>query len=145
MVNRSSVCDGKVNVPPFYAFEDYFKMEGDIYLARGNTAATLRKEDDIWVERFQGAGGFGDPLEADPELVVKDVKEGFISDWTAKNVYLVQYDDKTFTVDCAATEKRREDKRKERIKKSMTFDEYLKKIKNIKPAEKLLQTYGNWP
>ena len=144
-VKQATVSDGKLNIPPFYQFEDYFKMEGDVYLARGNTAASIRKEDDIWVQRFQGAGGFGDPLEADPEMIMKDLKEGFISDWMVKNVYLVTYDEKTFAVDHAATNKRREDKRKERIEKSMSFDEYLETIANVKPDEKLLETYGVWP
>ena len=49
--------NGEVKPLPFYRPEDYLTMRGDIYEARGNTPATLLKEDDIWIEVFQGAAG----------------------------------------------------------------------------------------
>ena len=63
----------------------------------------------------------------------------------ARNVYLIEYDEKTLKVNVAATHARREQKRRERIERSVTFDEYLKSIKDVKPDERLLKTYGVWP
>src|ERR1700692_2083902 len=34
-----------------------------------------------------GGGGFGDPMERDPELVAEDVREGYVSPTVAHNVY----------------------------------------------------------
>jgi N-methylhydantoinase B len=34
-----------------------------------------------------GGGGFGDPMERDPELVAEDVREGYVSLSVAHNVY----------------------------------------------------------
>jgi len=144
-VAKSEVVNGKLKLPPFYDIEDYMTMEGDINLARGNTPATLLKEDDIWVQVFQGSSGIGDPLEADPEWIMKDIKDLLMSHWMAKNVYMVEYDEKTFKVNHAATEEKRNEKRKERIKNSMKFDEYLEQIKDVKPDDSILKTYGTWP
>lgn len=144
-INRTRIENGELMLPPFYSVEEFLKMEGDIYEARGNTPATLLKEDDIWIQVFQGSAGLGDPLEADPESVMKDIREGMVSHWMAKNVYLIEYDEKTLRVEQMATERKREQKRRERIKKSMKYDEYLEKIKKVKPDGKLLKTYGAWP
>jgi N-methylhydantoinase B len=40
----------------------------------------------------QGAGGFGDPLDRDPERVVWDVRQGLVAERTARDVYGVALD-----------------------------------------------------
>jgi N-methylhydantoinase B len=54
--------------------------------------------------RVHGSGGYGNPLERDPELVRQDVREGKISTHGARERYGVAIDPETFTVDCVATE-----------------------------------------
>ena len=43
-------------------------------------------------------GGWGDPLDRDPELVAADVREGFVTVATAESTYGVVLDPETFEV-----------------------------------------------
>ena len=54
-----------------------------------------------------GGGGYGNPLERDPELVVNDVIEGYISIESAKKDYGVAIDPVTLEVNEAETKKLR--------------------------------------
>ena len=54
-----------------------------------------------------GAGGYGDPHERDPQLVLADVRDGKVSAKSARENYGVVIDEKTWTVDAAATKKLR--------------------------------------
>jgi N-methylhydantoinase B len=51
-----------------------------------------------------GGGGYGDPLERDPEIVEKDVIEGYVSLERAREDYGVVINPKTMKIDSAATE-----------------------------------------
>ena len=42
---------------------------------------------DAYMMQSGGGGGFGDPLERDPELVAEDVREGYVSRAVANSVY----------------------------------------------------------
>ena len=61
---------------------------------------------DIVVMESSGGGGYGDPLERDPALVVRDVAEGLISREKAETVYGVVLENGS--VDPAETRQRRE-------------------------------------
>ncbi len=50
-----------------------------------------------------GGGGYGDPLERDPEAVRRDVVEGYVSPEHARNDYGVAIDPKTFEIDMKTT------------------------------------------
>ena len=41
---------------------------------------------EVW---SSGGGGYGDPRERDPELVLRDVRLGFVSQQAARDVYAV--------------------------------------------------------
>ncbi|HBT78643.1 MAG TPA: hypothetical protein DEA67_00250, partial [Selenomonas sp.] len=64
-------------------------------------------ENDVLQIRTPCGGGYGNPLERDPELVLGDVLDGFTDVVDAKASYGVVIDEKTMTVDAAATEKLR--------------------------------------
>lgn len=53
--------------------------------------------------RLPGGGGFGDPLERDPALVLDDVRNGLVSPEAALSGYGVAIDAVTMTVDLDAT------------------------------------------
>lgn len=55
-----------------------------------------------------GGGGYGNPLERAPEMVERDMIEGYVSVERAKEDYGVVIDPKTFKVDMEATKKLRE-------------------------------------
>jgi N-methylhydantoinase B len=54
-----------------------------------------------------GGGGCGNPLEREPEMVERDVIEGYVSLERAKEDYGVVIDPETLKVDLEATEKLR--------------------------------------
>ena len=56
-----------------------------------------------------GGGGHGDPRERDPELVLEDVRQGKVSVERARDLYGVVIDTERWTVDEAATGKKRQD------------------------------------
>jgi N-methylhydantoinase B len=55
-----------------------------------------------------GGGGYGNPLERDPEMVERDVLEGYVSFEKAGENYRVVIDSNTITVDQEATRKLRD-------------------------------------
>src|SRR5690606_1261211 len=57
--------------------------------------------------RWDGGGGYGDPLERDPEAVLADCRQGVVSRDVARNVYGVILEDGMSAVDVAATEQYR--------------------------------------
>ena len=64
------------------------------------------KKGDAYVMRSGGGGGFGTPLERDPEQVMHDVQQGYVSEDAARMSYgVVIHDGK---VDAAATQKLRQ-------------------------------------
>ena len=65
------------------------------------------KRGDIFRHELAGAGGWGDPLERDPKRVLKDVRNDFVSAASAGDDYGVVVDTRAWTVDQAATKKRR--------------------------------------
>ena len=62
---------------------------------------------DVISLRLPGAGGYGDPLERDPELLLADVRDGKVGLESARRDYKVVVDPETLTIDQAATAKLR--------------------------------------
>ncbi len=73
------------------------------------SAASLHPGDILWTKSY-GGGGFGDPLDRDIEAVRWDVLNEYISNRTAREIYGVVIDPKTFTVDVEATKALRKKK-----------------------------------
>jgi N-methylhydantoinase B len=71
------------------------------------------KRGDVFAVSWQGGGGFGDPLERDPQAVLTDVRRGLVSGATAAEVYGVVLSRQD--VDAAATEERRDTLRRARV------------------------------
>lgn len=57
--------------------------------------------------RNSGGGGWGNPLNRNPQRVVDDVRAGFISTQRARDVYGVEVDAVSWTFDAGATAKLR--------------------------------------
>jgi N-methylhydantoinase B len=64
---------------------------------------------EVLVNNTGGGGGYGHPLERDPERVAADVRNGFVSVAAAQREYGVVVDPSTFEVDEAATARLRKD------------------------------------
>ncbi len=68
-------------------------------------------DDDVFHVRLPGSGGYGDPLQRDPDSVVEDVTQGRVTPETARSVYCVPVDDDgeiTGSVEQAREERYRE-------------------------------------
>jgi N-methylhydantoinase B len=68
---------------------------------------TRMKPGDLIVMDAAGGGGFGDPMDRDPEMVREDVIQGYVSLEKAKEDYGVVIDPATMNADPAATEELR--------------------------------------
>lgn len=53
--------------------------EAEERFSSGKVTPRQLAEGDQWITRTGGGGGFGDPLERDPELVLSDVRAGYVS------------------------------------------------------------------
>ena len=95
-LDQSRTRDGAKRLPTRYA--DYPLKEGDVF--RLDTP---------------GGGGYGDPLARDPERVLADVREGYVSREAAERDYgvVLTQDGRRWRIDEAATAKRREAARQE--------------------------------
>jgi N-methylhydantoinase B len=69
---------------------------------------------EVFREEVAGAGGWGDPLEREPERVLADVRNGFVSLPSARDDYGVVIVPESLTVDGAATALLRERTRRAR-------------------------------
>jgi acetophenone carboxylase len=92
-----------------------------------------------------GGAGYGDPLEADAEAVVRDLMNGLISEWTVNSVYKVAYDPESFRVDTDETERLRDAERQARLERGSRWDEFQSEWSELQPSEEILQWFGSWP
>jgi N-methylhydantoinase B len=74
------------------------------------------KEKGVVYMRVASGGGYGDPLERDPRLVLGDVSDGLVSPEMAHDNYGVVLDQQTDELDLVATQKLRTILREQRLK-----------------------------
>jgi acetone carboxylase alpha subunit len=103
----------------------------------------LCQEGEIYMICQGSGGGYGDVLERDPALVMKDLEEDLMSHDLARDIYKVVYDEATLIVDAEATEALRAAYRKERLARGKPFDAFVKEwVKAEPPAH--LPYFGSW-
>ena len=86
----------------------------------------------------QGAGGgYGDVLQRDPAMVMKDLEENLISDDTARDIFKVVYDPGSRLVDEAGTQAARDEERQARIARGVPYDEFVKTWSTPEPPAHL--------
>lgn len=96
---------------------DRSEVEGDLEVLPPKYK-TMQGPEDVYFSIWQGGGGYGDPIERDPEAVASDVRQGYVSREQARQTYGVVVDDDG-SVDADATETRREEIRDERLSANM--------------------------
>ncbi|MDP9485135.1 MAG: hydantoinase B/oxoprolinase family protein [Actinomycetota bacterium] len=92
-----------------------------------------------------GGAGYGDPLEADPEGVVEDILDGFVSEWVVTNVYKVAYDLESQKADLEETKRLRDAERKARLERGKSWDDFQAEWSEMKPSDEILAVFGSWP
>jgi 5-oxoprolinase (ATP-hydrolysing) len=73
------------------------------------TAARLQADDTLQIT-VPNSGGYGDPFERDPSLVLADVLDGFTTLELAERDYWVVIDPETMRLDHDATTRRRKER-----------------------------------
>ncbi len=90
-----SVLAERTRIPPWGLFGGKHGAKGEYYIIKPDgkqvklrSKCTIRmKKGDIFLVRTPGGGGYGEPLERDPELVLQDVLADLVSSETAKKEY----------------------------------------------------------
>lgn len=100
---------GGMNGTPNYCV--IYKQGEEPKIVRKVAAVKLKRGDMVSL-RSGGGGGWGDPLERDPELVRMDVKNEYITLETAREIYGVVLDPKTLNINWEETKKLREQLKK---------------------------------
>lgn len=125
-LEKNSV-DGKVEVWPISCPGEVL-MNGDVFIAA-----------------VGGGAGYGDVLERDPELVMKDLKDGLISHWAVQNIFHISYDQVTLRCNVEETQVWRNAEREARKQRGLTFREFEQQWSKQRPPAQVLRYYGNWP
>lgn len=103
----------------------------------------LCNEGEIYMICQGSGGGYGDVLDRDPQLVMKDLAEDLMSHENARDIYQVVYDEKSLVVDEQATKELRVKYRKQRIARGKPFDQFCAEwVTPEPPAE--LPYFGSW-
>lgn len=101
------------------------------------TGHPIRK-DDIVIIRSSGGGGYGDPLDRDPDAVRADVEFGVVSERRAREGYGVALD-ANGKVDVQKTKALREDMRRKRFHMTAALDPSFKPYMGRKGHRRVLQ------
>jgi len=96
---------------------------------------------DVWIGRLGGGGGYGDPLEREPEDVARDRRQGLITDAVLRDVYAVVLDGED--VDEPATEDARKQARQARLERGLPYDEFVASWRRDAPPEGI-EYHGSW-
>jgi N-methylhydantoinase B len=75
---------------------------GELEYVQPKERDIMQLPDDVWEQRWAAGGGYGDPLERDPEVVGEDVALELVTAGAARDLYGVVLDDNS--VDVEATE-----------------------------------------
>jgi N-methylhydantoinase B len=89
---------------------NWLDPEGERRELPSKFCATIRRGE-LFRHEVAGAGGFGDPLERDPEAVARDVRNEVVSVAAARADYGVIVEARSFEVDRAGTERLRDEMR----------------------------------
>jgi N-methylhydantoinase B len=101
---------GRYRYPPegLFGGKDGAKAQFLVNGKSGNPyGLTQLKPGDVVIMDAAGGGGYGDPLERDPELIENDVTDGYVSMESARNDYGVVINPETMKVDVDASEELR--------------------------------------
>lgn len=93
------------------------EMDGRLEVIPGMAISYLKKGD-VYRLIVTAGGGYGDPLDREPDLVAKDVLNRLVSLETAKNIYGVVVDPLSFGVDEESTARERARIREDRARRA---------------------------
>jgi N-methylhydantoinase B len=98
------------------------EIQGELTVGEINSSKVRFDTDTIEYHNWQGGGGFGDPLDRDPQQVLADVRAGLVSSGEAERVYGVVLTGDA-TVDPDRTAERRGEARQARLRRATPYVE----------------------
>jgi len=102
-------------VPPWGVFGGRPARSGNLWVNGVEISDRARevalKPGDLVRVDMNAGGGYGNPLDRDPELVLGDVLDGYVTLEGAREDYGVVIDPRTLTIDPAATRALRDERR----------------------------------
>ncbi|WP_213451378.1 hydantoinase B/oxoprolinase family protein [Rhizomonospora bruguierae] len=101
------------------------EIRGEFTVGELNSSKIRFDTDMIEYHNWQGGGGFGDPLDREPRLVLTDVRAGLVSRGQALGVYGVVLTGEAGAdeVDTDRTERHRDELRRERLRRATPYVE----------------------
>jgi acetophenone carboxylase len=120
-------------------------IKGRYILTSSSKDAETFKEGDLVIHSVGAGGGYGDVLDREPDLVLRDLEEELITSDVAERVYGVAIDPDTKLIDKVRTKDLRQAIRNERTAKGRPFDEFIDEWLKLKPDPSILEHYGHWP
>ena len=104
--------------------ESLEELGGTIEVLAAKQRNIRETPDDVYLQRYTGSAGYGDPLDRDPAMVESDVREGRVTRDHALGAYGVVLDDEMKVQD-EATDAQRRRRRRERLERSKNVAEEL--------------------
>ncbi len=130
---------------PTSVYEAAELLTGQWTVRHQNSGPFPLSDGDVFMTVAPSAPGYGDVLERDPELVMKDLREESISHRTAREVYRVVYREDNLVVDAEATALARKEERERRLGRAVPYGQWLSGWLERRPPESVLGMYGEWP
>jgi acetone carboxylase alpha subunit len=98
-------------------------------------------EGDILATHSGASGGWGDPLERDPQLALTDVREGWVDPEFTKGLYgvVARREGDAWELDEPATAARREEIREERLEQSVPMSEFWREERKLHINDGLIE------
>lgn len=103
----------------------------------------LCQEGELYMICQGSGGGYGDVLERDPEMVMRDIREDLISPDIARSIYHVVFDEATLVLDAAATQGARTAERLARMARGKPYDAFVAEWVQPEPPA-YLPYFGSW-
>src|SRR5438132_6855200 len=123
-------------------------VQGDFEFSEGGYIGRPFRDGDLFEHFYNAGGGYGDPIERDPELGRKDLENGIVTPRDARQIYHVdgQSDDgRTHSVDSGTTERLRAAERSERLRDAVPVSDWIAqerdRILNHQFAQEVLVMY----
>jgi N-methylhydantoinase B len=114
---------------------------GTIYLPEGAPDRVFLPEMTLLTDFVQSGGGYGDPLERDPESVARDFRIGVTSVETARKIYGVILDPLTRSADEAKTGACRKEIRERRVQEGQRLSPPLARPEKSQAGQTVLRIH----
>lgn len=126
-------------------YEAVERIEGDWATRHTISQMEMLENGDLVIVTAPSGPGYGDVLDRDPELVMKDLREESISPRTATEIYRVVYREDNLVVDTEATELARKQERAARVERGVPYEQWIEGWLTKQPPAEVLEYFGEWP